>query len=44
MTTTFLSIVLFDASTDSALLDFQDSNNIYPSHTCDDLTLRKLAE
>ena len=35
---------VFDASTDSALLDFQNANNLYPSHTCDDLTLRKLAE
>jgi hypothetical protein len=35
---------LFDASTDSALLDFQKSNNIYPSHTCDDITLKKLSE
>jgi hypothetical protein len=34
----------FDASTDSALLDFQKSNNLYPSHVCDDLTLRKLSE
>ena len=35
---------IFDASTDSALLDFQNANNIYPSHSCDDLTLRKLAD
>ena len=35
---------VFDASTDSALLDFQKSNNIYPSHICDDITLKKLAE
>jgi hypothetical protein len=35
---------IFDASTDSALLDFQKSNNIYPSHICDDITLKKLAE
>jgi Putative peptidoglycan binding domain len=35
---------VFDAATDSALLDFQRDNNIYPSHICDDITLRKLAE
>lgn len=35
---------IFDASTDSALLDFQKSNNLYPSHVCDDITLKKLAE
>jgi hypothetical protein len=35
---------IFDASTDSALLDFQKNNNIYPSHTCDDFTLRKLTD
>ncbi|MCW3124387.1 MAG: peptidoglycan-binding protein [Bacteroidetes bacterium] len=35
---------VFDASTDSALLDFQKENNLYPSHSCDDITLRKLAE
>ncbi len=35
---------IYDASTDSALLDFQKENNIYPSHSCDDVTLRKLAE
>lgn len=35
---------IYDAATDSALLDFQKENNIYPSHTCDDVTLRKLAE
>jgi phosphoribosylformylglycinamidine (FGAM) synthase-like enzyme len=35
---------VYDASTDSALLDFQRLNNIYPSHICDDLTLKKLAE
>jgi hypothetical protein len=35
---------VFDASTDSALFDFQRSNNIYPSHVCDDITLKKLAE
>ena len=35
---------VFDASTDSALYDFQRSNNIYPSHVCDDITLKKLAE
>ena len=34
----------FDAATDSALLDFQRSNNLYPSHICDDITLKKLAE
>jgi len=34
----------FDVSTDSALLDFQRSNNLYPSHICDDMTLKKLAE
>ena len=35
---------IYDAATDSALLDFQKENNIYPSHSCDDITLRKLAE
>jgi hypothetical protein len=35
---------VFDAATDSALYDFQRSNNIYPSHICDDITLKKLAE
>jgi hypothetical protein len=35
---------IFDASTDSALLDFQKGNNLYPSHICDDMTLKKLAE
>ena len=35
---------VFDASTDSALLDFQKANNLYPSHVCDDITLKKLAE
>ena len=35
---------VFDASTDSALFDFQRSNNIYPSHVCDDITLKKLTE
>lgn len=35
---------IYDASTDSALLDFQKENNIYPSHSCDDMTLRKLVE
>ncbi len=35
---------IYDAATDSALLDFQKENNIYPSHSCDDVTLRKLAE
>jgi hypothetical protein len=35
---------VFNPSTDSALLDFQHSNNIYPSHSCDDITLKKLAE
>lgn len=35
---------VFDAATDSALLDFQHDNNIYPSHICDDITLKKLAE
>lgn len=35
---------IYDAATDSALIDFQKENNIYPSHTCDDVTLRKLAE
>lgn len=34
----------FDTSTDSALYDFQKSNNIYPSHVCDDITLKKLVE
>jgi hypothetical protein len=34
----------FDAATDSALLDFQKSNNFYPTHICDDLTLKKLSE
>ena len=35
---------VYDASTDSALTDFQRLKNIYPSHICDDLTLKKLAE
>jgi hypothetical protein len=35
---------VFDVSTDSALLDFQKSNNLYPSHLCDDITLKKLIE
>jgi peptidoglycan hydrolase-like protein with peptidoglycan-binding domain len=35
---------VYDASTDSALLDFQKDNNLYPAHMCDDLTLKKLAE
>lgn len=35
---------VFDAATDSALLDFQKSNNLYPSPSCDDMTLKKLAE
>lgn len=35
---------IYDASTDSALLDFEKDNNLYPAHSCDDLTLRKLAE
>ena len=35
---------IFDAATDSALLDFQRTNNLYPSHICDDITLKKLAE
>ena len=35
---------VYDASTDSALIDFQKSNNLYPSHICDDMTLKKLTE
>jgi hypothetical protein len=35
---------VFDLATDSALLDFQRTGNLYPSHVCDDLTLRKLTE
>ena len=35
---------VFDAVTDSVLLDFQKSNNLYPSHVCDDMTLKKLSE
>jgi hypothetical protein len=35
---------VFNAATDSALLDFQKANNLYPSHVCDDMTLKKLAE
>ena len=35
---------VFSGATDSALVDFQNSNNLYPSHVCDDITLRKLAE
>jgi len=35
---------VFDAATDSALFDFQRTNNIYPSHVCDDITLKKLVE
>ena len=35
---------IFDLATDSALFDFQKTNNIYPSHICDDMTLKKLAE
>ncbi|MFN8309160.1 MAG: hypothetical protein U0T73_04305 [Chitinophagales bacterium] len=34
----------FDRITDSSLVDFQTSNNLYPSHTCNDITLLKLAE
>ena len=35
---------IFNSITDSALVDFQNKNNLYPSHVCDDITLRKLAE
>ncbi len=35
---------IYDAATDSALLDFQKSNNLFASHVCDDVTLKKLAE
>jgi hypothetical protein len=35
---------IYSLSTDSALSDFQRTYNIYPSHTCDDLTLSKLVE
>ena len=35
---------IFDTSTDSAIIDFQKVNNLYPSHVCDDITLKKLSE
>jgi hypothetical protein len=35
---------IFNKITDSALVSFQKSNNLYPSHVCDDVTLKKLAE
>ena len=35
---------IYDVATDSALLDFQRSNNLFPSHVCDDITLKKLSE
>ena len=35
---------IFNIQTDSALVSFQKSNNLYPSHICDDITLEKLAE
>jgi hypothetical protein len=35
---------IFNAATDSALLDFKKSNNLYPAHICDDMTLKKLSE
>ncbi|MFN8278063.1 MAG: peptidoglycan-binding domain-containing protein [Chitinophagales bacterium] len=34
----------FDATTDSSLTDFQRMNNLYPSHVCDDITLKRLVE